>query len=61
MIGVSCKTINRDLQELIEKDYVIQKGQGRGTHYRLKEDEKGVEEKEDIPVFGQTETEIKVF
>jgi len=61
MIGVSFMTIYRDLQELMEKEYVIQKGKGRGTHYRIKDDEKGVEIKEELPVFGQVEQDIKVF
>ncbi len=61
MIGVSFMTIYRDLKDLMKKEYVVQKGKGRGTHYRLKEEEKGVEEKEELPVFGQTEAEIKVY
>jgi Fic family protein len=61
MIGVSFMTVYRDLKELMDKDYVIQKGKGRGTHYRLKEEEKGVELKEEVPVFGESETAIKVF
>ena len=61
MIGVSFMTVYRDLQELMDMDYVEQKGKGRGTHYRLKEDEKGVEVKENIPVFGDMQEDIKVF
>ena len=33
MMGVSFMTSYRDLQELLEKKYIIQKGQGRGTYY----------------------------
>jgi Fic family protein len=61
MIGMSFMTIYRDLQELMEKDYVVQRGKGRGTHYKLEEDEKGVEIKEELPVFGRDEQAIKVF
>jgi Fic family protein len=62
MIGVSFMTIYRDLQELMEKDYVVQRGKGRGTHYKLKEDERGVEIKEEkLPVFGEQEPAIQVF
>jgi Fic family protein len=61
IIGVSFMTIYRDLKDLMKKEYVVQKGKGRGTHYRLKEEEKGVEEKEELPVFGQQDTEIKVY
>jgi DeoR/GlpR family transcriptional regulator of sugar metabolism len=60
IIGVSFMTIYRDLQELMDKKYVEQKGKGRGTYYRIQDDEKGVEVKEDIPVFGKTE-DIQVF
>jgi predicted HTH transcriptional regulator len=61
MIGVSFMTVYRDLKDLMKKEYVVQKGRGRGTHYRLKDEEKGVEEKEELPVFGQQDTEIKVY
>jgi DeoR/GlpR family transcriptional regulator of sugar metabolism len=60
IIGVSFMTIYRDLKDLMEKEYVVQKGKGRGTHYRLKEEEKGVEEKEELPIFGKTEN-IQVY
>lgn len=61
MMGVSFMTIFRDLKDLMEKEYVIQKGKGRGTHYRLKEDERGVEIKEELPVFGEEKEAIRVF
>jgi predicted HTH transcriptional regulator len=62
MIGVSFMTIYRDLQELMEKEYVVQKGKGRGTYYKLKEEEKGVELKdEELPVFGDSQGAINIF
>ena len=63
LMGVSFMTVFRDLQELMEKEYVIQKGKGRGTHYKLKEDENiGLDTPEEqLPVFGNSEREIKVF
>jgi Fic family protein len=61
MIGVSFMTVYRDLKELMEKDYVVQKGAGRGTHYKLKDEEKGVKVKEELPVFGNEEQAIQVF
>ncbi len=33
MMGVSFMTSYRDLQELLDKKYIIQKGKGRGTYY----------------------------
>jgi len=63
MMGVSFMTIFRDFQELMEKGYVIQKGKGRGTHYRLKEDE-NIEldtPNKELPIFGNNERDIKVF
>ena len=35
MMGISFMTSYRDLQELIEKEYIVIKGQGRGTYYTL--------------------------
>jgi len=63
MMGVSFMTVFRDLQDLMEKDYVVQKGRGRGTHYQLKEDENmGIEIPEaQLPVFGETQKDIKVY
>jgi Fic family protein len=62
IIGVSFMTIYRDLQELMDKKYVLQKGKGRGTHYKLKEDEKGVEIKDEkLPVFGEQDAAIQIF
>jgi DeoR/GlpR family transcriptional regulator of sugar metabolism len=61
MIGVSFMTVYRDLKELMEKDYVVQKGAGRGTHYKLKDEERGVKVKEELPVFGNEEQAIQVF
>jgi len=53
MIGVSFMTIYRDLKELMDKKYVEQKGKGRGTYYKVYDENKGVEERE--------EDSIKVF
>ena len=62
LMGVSFMTVFRDLQELMEKGYVIQKGKGRGTHYVLKEEVLGVEVKdEDLPVFGRSNEDIQTF
>ena len=36
IMGISFMTSYRDLQELIEKEYITLKGQGRGTYYTLK-------------------------
>ena len=33
MMGISFMTSYRDLQELLEKEYIQQKGRGRGTYY----------------------------
>lgn len=45
MMGISFMTAFRDLQELLDKGYVAQKGKGRGTYYilptRASEVEKG--------------------
>jgi len=54
LMGVSFMTVFRDLQELMEKGYVIQQGKGRGTHYRLKEDESIQTIHERLPVFGDS-------
>ena len=35
MMGISFMTSYRDIQELIDKAYIISKGQGRGTYYIL--------------------------
>jgi hypothetical protein len=51
LMGVSFMTSFRDLQELLEKDHIEQRGTGRGTYYTLKG--KGVKEekKEKLEVF----------
>ncbi len=62
LMGVSFMTVFRDLQELMEKEYVVQKGKGRGTHYILVEDINTVNiSDEDLPVFGGTNEEIQTF
>jgi len=38
MMGVSFMTSFRDLQDMIEKEYIIPKGKGRGTYYVLSKD-----------------------
>lgn len=38
MMGVSFMTSFRDLQDMIEKKYVVSKGKGRGTYYVLSEE-----------------------
>lgn len=43
LMGVSFMTSFRDLQELLDKNYVLQKGKGRGTYYTLPK--KGNDEK----------------
>ncbi len=54
MMGVSFMTVFRDLQELIEKEYIIQEGRGRGTHYKLKDlQERPTEIKENLQVFTE--------
>ncbi|MCC7289780.1 hypothetical protein IT417_00800 [bacterium] len=35
LMGISFMTAFRDLQELMDKGYIVQKGNGRGTHYTL--------------------------
>jgi predicted HTH transcriptional regulator len=35
MMGVSFMTSYRDLQDMVEKEYIKQKGRGRGTFYVL--------------------------
>jgi hypothetical protein len=37
MMKISFMTSFRDLQELVDKKYIIQKGKSRGTYYTLKE------------------------
>lgn len=42
LMGISFMTSFRDLQELLEKDYIRQKGRGRGTYYVLPKSEKQI-------------------
>lgn len=55
MMGLSFMTSYRDLKHLVEEEYLITKGSGRGTYYSLGDkidNAKALEEKE-IPVFGK--------
>lgn len=57
MMGVSFMTSYRDLQELLEKEYIVQQGVGRGTYYVIPDEPEGSvteveqESNEDIKVF----------
>lgn len=62
LMGVSFMTVFRDLQELMEKEYVIQKGKGRGTYYAMITQEEGIQTNEEkLPVFGNNSDNIEVF
>lgn len=52
LMGVSFMTSFRDLQELLEKDHIAQKGVGRGTYYILKGKEEKIEKEKRLEVFG---------
>lgn len=47
MMGVSFMTSYRDLQELLEKQYIEQRGKGRGTYYVIPDPEEEENLKED--------------
>ncbi len=53
MMGTSFMTSYRDLQDLIDKDYISQKGKGRGTYYFIPD--------EDTQEQERVEKEIKLF
>ena len=53
MMGISFMTSYRDLQDLIDKDYISQKGKGRGTYYFIPD--------EDTQEQERVEKEIKLF
>ena len=53
MMGVSFMTSYRDLQELLDKEYINQKGKGRGTYYFIPDSETEQQEK--------VEREIKLY
>ena len=42
MMGVSFMTSYRDLQEMVDKGYIKQKGQGRGTFYVLSKEQEDI-------------------
>jgi len=54
MMGVSFMTSYRDLQELLEKEYIQQKGKGRGTYYIIPDQESKEQERveKEIEIFG---------
>jgi uncharacterized membrane protein len=54
MMGVSFMTSYRDLQELQKKEYIQQKGKGRGTYYIIPDQDTLEEERvrEEITIFG---------
>lgn len=47
MMGTSFMTSYRDLQELLEKEYIQQKGNGRGTYYIIEEKKDKIQTEED--------------
>lgn len=53
MMGVSFMTSYRDLQELLEKRYILQKGKGRGTYYIIPDESDNISsEDNDIKIFA---------
>lgn len=53
MMGVSFMTSYRDLQELIDKRYILQKGKGRGTYYIIPDESDNIaSEDNDIKIFA---------
>lgn len=54
MMGVSFMTSYRDLQELLEKEYIQQRGKGRGTFYIIPDLDTLEEDRlrEEIKIFG---------
>ena len=53
MMGVSFMTAYRDLQDLLNKKYISQKGEGRGSYYFIPDEESKEQER--------VENEIKIF
>jgi len=52
MMGISFMTSYRDLQELLEKKYILQKGKGRGTYYIIPDASDSIpSEDEDIKIY----------
>ena len=54
MMGISFMTSYRDLQELLDKEYITQKGKGRGTYYIIPDQEYIEQERveREIQIFG---------
>lgn len=54
MMGISFMTSYRDLQELIDKEYISQKGKGRGTYYIIPDSDTQEQERveREIQIFG---------
>mgnify|MGYP005812876947 CR=1 FL=1 len=52
MMGVSFMTSYRDLQELLDKRYISQKGKGRGTYYIIPDESDSI---------SSDDTDIKIF
>ncbi len=48
MMGVSFMTSYRDLQDMLQKKYILQKGKGRGTFYILNKNQN--QQKEDVVI-----------
>ena len=53
MMGVSFMTGYRDLQDLLQKKYISQKGEGRGSYYFIPDEDTREQER--------VENEIKIF
>ncbi len=53
MMGISFMTSYRDLQQLLEKEYIAQKGKGRGTYYFIPDSETQEQER--------VEKEVELF
>ncbi|MBP6976531.1 hypothetical protein KBB42_02985 [Candidatus Dojkabacteria bacterium] len=54
MMGISFMTSYRDLQELLDKEYISQKGKGRGTYYIIPDQDTQEQERveREIQIFG---------
>lgn len=54
MMGISFMTSYRDLQELLDKEYIQQKGKGRGTYYIIPDQDTKEQERveKEIQIFG---------
>lgn len=53
MMGISFMTSYRDLQELLDKNYIVQKGKGRGTYYIIPDESDNISsEEQDIKIFS---------